>query len=485
MNKQYKSYKNLIAGKLCEAIDKEQIEVICPSDGEVFAYIPKSSTRDIDLAVKAARHAYDKGEWGKMSAMERGRILLKFSILIEKHKSELAMLESRDTGKILSQAEADITALARYFEFYAGAADKIYGNTIPIKGNFLTLTLREPHGVVGGIIPWNYPAQIFGRVVGAALAMGNSVVIKPAEDACLSVLRLGELASNVGLPAGALNIVAGTGEEAGSALTKHSQVDFFSFTGSPITGSLVQQAAALNQRGVTLELGGKSAQIIFADADLEKALPVIINAIIQNSGQTCSAGSRVLIEQSIYAEFSKKLAEKFAKLKAGPHDANLDLGPLISKKQLNIVKNFISQAEKENIELLAKGEIIDNAPEKGNYIAPALYGNVPPNSDLAQKEIFGPILCAFPFRDEEHAIRLANNSEFGLVGAVWTSDGARQMRMAKAIRAGQVYINSYGAGGGIELPFGGFKKSGHGREKGIEGLYEMSTTKTIIINHEN
>lgn len=478
-----KSYKNLIAGKLCDAISGKKLDVTSPSDGLSFASIPQSSKRDIDLAVRSARHAYEKGAWGKMSATERGRVLLKFSFLIEKHKDELASLEAKDTGKIFSQAKSDISGLARYFEFYGGAADKMHGDTIPMKGDFLALTLREPHGVVAGIIPWNYPSKILGRVIGAALAMGNSLVIKPAEDACLSVLRVGELAIIAGVPDGALNIVAGTGIEAGAALSSHKGVDFISFTGSPITGTIIQQTAAKNNRGVTMELGGKSAQVVFADADLEKALPVIVSGIIHNSGQVCSAGSRVLIEQSIYDEFIKKLAARFKELVAGPHDADFDLGALVSQKQLKIVKAFIEQAKQENIELLATGEIANNAPKGGNYIEPHLFTNVPPKSDLAQKEIFGPVLCALPFKNEEDAIKLANNTEFGLVSSVWSNDGARQIRVAKKIRAGQIFINAYGAGDGNELPFGGFKKSGFGREKGLEGLYEMSAIKTIIFNH--
>ena len=232
-----------------------------------------------------------------------------------------------------------------------------------------------------------------------------------------------------------------------------------------------------------MELGGKSPQIIFADADLDAALPVVVNAIIQNGGQTCSAGSRVLIEAPIYDEFTEKLAKRFKNLVAGPHDANLDLGSIISKKQHTIVETFIEQAEQDGIELLARGKIAGNAPAGGYYCAPALFGAVPPNSDIAQKEIFGPVLTAFSFKDEQEAVRLANNTEFGLVAAIWTSNGARQMRMAKKVHAGQIFINTYGAGGGIELPFGGFKKSGHGREKGLEGLIHMSATKTVIFNH--
>jgi aldehyde dehydrogenase (NAD+) len=343
--------------------------------------------------------------------------------------------------------------------------------------------LREPHGVVAGIIPWNYPAQILGRVAGAGLAMGNALVLKPAEDACLSVLRVAELALEAGLPEGAFNVVTGTGREAGAPLSAHPDVDFVTFTGSPVTGTAIQQAAAINNRGVTMELGGKSPQIIFADANLDAALPVVVNAIIQNGGQTCSAGSRVLVEAPIYDEFMRELAKRFETLVAGPHDADLDLGPLISKKQHALVQGFINEAEKDGIELLARGTVAGNAPEGGNYCAPALFGKVPPSANLAQKEVFGPVLAAFSFKDEEEAVQLANNTEFGLVAAIWSANGARTMRMAKRVRAGQIFINTFGAGGGIELPFGGFKKSGHGREKGFDGLFHMSATKTIVFNH--
>ncbi len=480
---QGRAFMNIIGGEQIEAKSGERMDVVAPSDGLAFGSIPASNEADVDAAVHSARHAYEQGEWGRMAAVDRGRILLKLSELITGNAKELAALESRDTGKPIKQGIADIVGCARYFEFYGGAADKIHGDTIPIAGDFLALTLREPHGVVAGIIPWNYPAQILGRVAGAGLAMGNSIVLKPAEDACLSVIRIAELALEAGLPAGAFNVVCGTGKDAGAPLSAHPDVDFVTFTGSPLTGTAIQQAAAINNRGVTMELGGKSPQIIFADADLDAALPLVVNAIIQNGGQTCSAGSRVLIEASIYDEFTKRLAEKFAKLVAGPHDADLDLGPLISKKQHTLVQGFIDEAIASGTELLAQGSIAGNAPEGGYYCAPALFGNVEANSSIAQKEVFGPVLAAFSFIDEDEALMLANNTEFGLVAAIWTRDGARQMRMAKRVRAGQVFVNTYGAGGGIELPFGGFKKSGHGREKGFDGLFHMSATKTVVFKH--
>ena len=383
----------------------------------------------------------------------------------------------------MKQAQVDITMAARYFEFYGGAADKILGDTIPMLDGYTALTIREPHGVVGSIVPWNYPAQIAARVIGAALAMGNCVVMKPAENACLSVLRMAELALDADIPAGVLNVVTGLGEEAGNALASHPDLDFLTFTGSPEVGSLVQRAASANHIGTTLELGGKSPQILFADANLEDALPVVTNAIIQNAGQTCSAGSRLVVHESIREDMIGRVTEKFASMVADRHDADADLGPLISRTQAERVQSFMTLAEEMEIPVLAAGKIAEDAPNTGYYAAPVLFGPVPTTSALAQEEIFGPVLSLIPFRDDEEAVRIANGTPFGLVAGIWTSDAARSMRMARAIRAGQVFINGYGAGGGVELPFGGFKKSGHGREKGIAALHEMSAVKTVVINH--
>jgi aldehyde dehydrogenase (NAD+) len=347
----------------------------------------------------------------------------------------------------------------------------------------MALTLREAHGVTGHIIPWNYPAQMFGRSVGGALTMGNAVVIKPAEDACMTPLRFAELALEVGFPAGAINVVTGYGEEAGAALSGHPGIDFVSFTGSPEVGTLVQAAAAKNHIGATLELGGKSPQILFADADLDAAVPIVVNAIIQNGGQTCSAGSRVLIEMGIYDEVTTELANRFSMLQAGPHAADLDVGPLINAGQRDRVNGFVSQAKADGIPLLGEGSIAADAPAGGYYSAPALFGPVPRENKLACDEVFGPVLSAIPFDDEADAIAVANASDYGLVAGVWTADGGRQMRISKALQVGQVFVNCYGAGGGIELPFGGRKKSGHGREKGFDALYEFSTTKTVVFKH--
>jgi aldehyde dehydrogenase (NAD+) len=477
------AFMNLIDGKPADALSGERIDVVCPSDGAVFATIPASGAADVDRAVKAARRAFDEGPWGRMPAVERGRCLTRLFRLVEKNADELAALESRDTGKPARQGRADVTATMRYYEFYGGAGDKIHGDTIPFLEGYTALTLREPHGVVAGIIPWNYPLQILARVAGAALAMGNTLVVKPAEDASLTAIRIAELALEAGMPEGVFNVVTGYGSEAGAALSGHPQVDYVTFTGSPPTGTAIQRAAAVNNRGVTMELGGKSPQIVFADADIDAALPVLVNAIIQNGGQTCSAGSRILIEKPVYAEVAKALAGRFSRLVAGPHDADLDLGALINPKQRERVSGLVAAAEEAGVEVLARGTVHADAPKGGYYFAPALFGAVDPAAAIAQEEVFGPVLSLFPFEDEADAVRLANDTEFGLVAGIWTKDGGRQHRVAKRVRAGQVFVNGYGAGGGIELPFGGFKRSGHGREKGFEALYDMSATKTIVFNH--
>jgi aldehyde dehydrogenase (NAD+) len=474
---------NFIANQACLSHSGQTLAVLDPSDGQVFDELQRSTPQDIDDAVQAARACYE-GPWSRLSAVDRSRLLMKLSQSVAAHADELAALEQRDCGKPTKQARADAVALARYFEFYAGACDKLHGETLPYLNGYSVLTWREPHGVTGHIVPWNYPMQIFGRCVGGALAAGNVCVVKPAEDACLSLLRVAQLAAEVGFPAGAINIVTGYGHEVGEALARHPGIDHISFTGSPKIGTLIQQVAAERHCPVTLELGGKSPQIIFADADLDAAIPVVINAIVQNSGQTCSAGSRVLIAQSIYEPLMQRLGQAFKALRAGPAAADLDLGPLIRATQLSRVQDFLSQAQRDGIAVVAQGEVAAGAPSGGFYQAPVLLRDVPVQHRLAQEEVFGPVLSAMAFDNEDHAVELANATAFGLVSGIWTRDGGRQFRMARRVRSGQVFINNYGAGGGVELPFGGVKSSGHGREKGFEALYGFTTLKTVAIRHD-
>ena len=473
---------NFIADQSVASHSGRTLPVIDPSDGQPFDDIQRSDERDIDDAVRAARQCFE-GPWSALSAAERGRLLMALSAKVAQHADELAALEQRDCGKPTRQAKADAAALVRYFEFYAGACDKLHGETLPYQNGYSVFTWREPHGVTGHVIPWNYPMQIFGRSVGGALAAGNCCVVKPAEDACLSLIRVAQLAAEVGFPPGAINIVTGYGHEVGDALARHAGIDHISFTGSPKVGTLIQQVAAERHCPVTLELGGKSPQIIFADADLDAAVPVVINAIVQNSGQTCSAGSRVLIEQPIYDALLSRLGEAFEALRVGPATMDLDLGPLIRQTQQQRVWDFLSDAQAAHIPIVAQGSVVDEAPDTGFYQAPVLLADVPVDHRIAQEEVFGPVLSAMPFTDEDHAVELANATHFGLVAGVWTRDGARQFRMAQRVKSGQVFINNYGAGGGVELPFGGYKSSGYGREKGFEALYGFTVLKTVAVRH--
>jgi len=473
-------FRHLIGGRDVAASDGLLLDVVSPVDGGLFAKIAAGTTQDVDAAVKAARAAFE-GAWGKLTATERGRLLMKLALIVEAHADELAALESRDNGKPLRQSRADAVALARYLEYYGTAADKLHGDVIPYLGTHYVGVERVPHGVTGHIVPWNYPMQIFGRSVGAALAAGNATVVKPAEDASLTILRVSQFAREAGFPDGALNIVTGLGRVAGAALAAHPGIDFLSFTGSPETGTAVQTAAAKNHVGVTLELGGKSAQVVFDDADLERALPTLVNAIIQNGGQTCSAGSRMLVQRSIFNNVVSAVAERFRALRAGHPEREPDLGPMINQAQQRRVLGYLERARSEGLPVMGEGVVALDAPAEGFYVPPVFFAPVPHESMLSQEEVFGPVLVATPFEDEAEAIRLANGTPYGLVAGVWTRDAMRSTRVARSMRAGQVFVNCYGAGGGIELPFGGFGRSGHGREKGFEGLIEFTTTRTLVI----
>ena len=458
--------KCLIGGAWVAPAGGQTLPLMNPSTGEQIGEIARGQEADVDAAIDAARRAFEGG-WARTPAAERGRILMRLGKLVEGRVEALARLEALDVGKPLKQARADALALARYCEFYGGAADKLMGESIPYLDGYTVYTLREPHGVTAHIVPWNYPMQIIGRSVGAALAAGNCCVLKPAEDACLTALAFADLAKEAGLPDGVLNVVPGLGSEAGAALSGHDGIDHISFTGSVATGSMIQMAAARHVKPVTLELGGKSPQLVFEDADLDAALPFLVNAGIQNAGQTCSASSRILVQRKIYDEVTARMAERYGALKVGQAMSDLDVGPLISAKQKGIVAGFLAQGA--DLEMAAQG-VLSDAPEGGNFVAPTLFAGVSADHALARDEIFGPVQVIIPFEDEAEAVAIANGTEYGLVASVWTQNGARQMRLAKAIRAGQVFHNNYGAGGGVELPFGGVGKSGHGREKGFEAL---------------
>lgn len=466
-----------------DSLSGQRIDVKNPSNGEVIATIPRGTKEDVDEAVQAAQKAFRSEAWRKVKPHERGDLLQAIADKLEANRDELAKLESLDVGKPLKQGYADVDAAIRYFRFYGGAADKLMGDTIPIEDGLLDFVVREPIGVTAHIVPWNYPIQIISRSVAAAIATGNTVVVKSAEDTPMTAMKLTEYFDELGLPKGVFNHVTGYGYEAGAALSSHPGVNHVTFTGSVQTGIAVAQAAAANVVPVTLELGGKSPNIVFADCDIEQTLEGVVRAIIQNAGQTCSAGSRLLVEASFKEEFLAKLKERFAQLTIGPGLEDKDIGPILNEKQFRRVMEFIELA-KEEAEIVAGGkQVTIEGSEGGFYIEPTIIDNVNPESRLAQEEIFGPVMTVFTFETTDEALELANSTEYGLVAGVWTKNIDKAHYLASRIDAGQVFVNNYGAGGGIQMPFGGYKKSGFGREKGFIALYNYTQVKNVAVKY--
>lgn len=456
-------------------------ESIDPATGEVVAIVAAGDADDIDAAVAAARVALPT--WRATSAADRGRVLYRIAELITANRERLAELESRDTGKPISQARTDVTVAARYFEYYAGAADKLMGETIPVSSDVFAYTVREPHGVTGHIVPWNYPLQIACRSVAPALAAGNAPVLKPAEETPCTAIELGRIALEAGLPAGVLNVVPGFGETAGAALSAHPGVDHLSFTGSPEVGRLVMHAAADRLAPVGLELGGKSPHLVLPGADLDAAAPVIVRAILQNAGQTCSAGSRVIVHEDLESDLLDRLQVAFAKVTIGRGVDDPDLGPLVTTAQQTRVLGYIESGKQSGARVLVGGGV-PAGMEVGAFVEPTLFADVDPSSAIATDEIFGPVLSVLHCKSATEAVAMANDSRFGLVGAIWTRDIDLALWAAGQLEVGQVFINTYGAGGGVELPFGGRKESGFGREKGWDGLLAFTTTKTVAVKIE-
>ena len=472
----------IVNGERTEASDRQTFDVYDPSSGDVLASVAKATKADVDHAVAAARAALESKAWGGMAPAERGRIMFRMAAALRDRFEELATLESRDNGKPLRQARTDVQVAARYFEFFAGIADKIMGNTIPLGPGFLDYTIREPIGVSAQIVPWNYPIQIGARGVAPALAAGCAVVLKPSSEAPMTALRLGEIALECGLPPGVLNVVPGTGAEAGTALASHPDINQLTFTGSVDVGIQVARMAAQNVVPVVMELGGKSPNIVFGDADLDLAAQGVANAIFQNAGQTCSAGSRLLVERSAHDGFVTRLAQRAKTMRLGPGVSDPDMGPIISKRQLETIERYVSIGQNEGAGIAAGGRRpADPSLGRGFFFEPTLLDHVSPEMRVAQEEIFGPVLAILTFDDVEEAAALANRTQYGLVAGIWTRDINKAMALSAAIKSGQVFINTYGAGGGVELPFGGYKKSGYGREKSLESLASYTQVKNVCI----
>lgn len=480
MNQLQTKLQMYIGGVWADSASGDVITTINPATKEALATFPRGNQEDVDRAVKAARATFESNEWREILPAERGRMLLRLCQLIREQKDELAHLETLDTGKPLAQALADVEVAARYCEYYAGAADKILGETIPIRSDILNYTIREPLGVTAHIVPWNYPIQIAVRSLAPAVAAGNTVVMKPAEDTPMTALRIADLCEKAGFPAGVVNIVTGYGAEAGAALAAHPDIDHITFTGSVVTGMTIMKTAAQQIKPVTLELGGKSPNIVFADADLDEAAHWVVRSITQNAGQTCSAGSRLLVEESIREEFVAKVASLMSALRIGQGLENAEIGPIISEKQLARIESYMQVAQEDGAIIRTGGRRHTEAGD-GFFFQPTVIDGVKPEGRLAQEEIFGPVLVVLPFTTKEEALAIANGTEYGLVTGVWTSDIHKAHWLASRVKSGQVFINNYGAGGGVEMTFGGYRKSGFGREKGLEALKYYTQVKNVAI----
>jgi phenylacetaldehyde dehydrogenase len=478
-----RTHKILINGKWVEAASGKTFATYNPATGEVLARVAEGDREDIDRAVKAARNAFETGRWSQLTASERGRVIWKLADLLEENLEEFAELESLDNGKPLKIARAaDVPLTVDLFRYFAGWATKIEGNTIPISvpyapgAKFLAYTLREPVGVVGQIIPWNFPLLMAAWKLGPALATGNTVVLKPAEQTPLTALRLGELIQEAGIPDGVVNIVPGYGETAGAALAAHPGVDKVAFTGSTEVGKLILQAAAGNLKKVSLELGGKSPNVVFADVDLDAAIAGAAGAIFFNHGQCCCAGSRLYVENKVFDQVVEGVAQHAEKINVGSgQDESTDMGPLVSAEQLNRVCGYLESGLSEGAKAVVGG---GRHGDKGYFVKPTVLVNTTEKMKVVREEIFGPVVTAIPFSDPAELVTQANDSVYGLAAGIWTRDISKAHRLASQLRAGTVWINCYNIFDAA-LPFGGYKQSGWGREMGHEVLEQYTEVKAV------
>jgi acyl-CoA reductase-like NAD-dependent aldehyde dehydrogenase len=470
--------KLLIDGKWVAAKSGKTFETVNPANEEVLALIAEGDKADVDEAVKAARKALE-GKWPSITPHQRSRYLLRIADLIDEHADQLAELESLDNGKPLAIAKAaDIPGAARTFRYYAGWPTKIYGETNPSDPAMFNYTLREPVGVCGQIIPWNFPLSMASWKVAPALACGNTIVLKPAEQTPLTAIRLGELLQEAGIPDGVVNIITGFGPGAGSSIAEHPDIDKVAFTGSTEVGKLILQASAGNLKRVSLELGGKSPNIIFRDSDLDAAVQSATRGVFFNSGQVCTAGTRIFIEQSAYDDFVERLVKHSATMTVGnPLDEKTRLGPVVSKEQFDRVKSYLEIGKREGARVATGGDVIAGT---GYFVKPTIFAGVNNNMRIAREEIFGPVGAAIAFKDENDAVFQGNDTTYGLAAAVWTRDISRAHKVARALKAGTVWINTYGGSDPIS-PFGGYKQSGFGRELGMHSLELYTQIKSIYV----
>ncbi|GAA5064610.1 aldehyde dehydrogenase family protein [Nocardia callitridis] len=453
------------------------VEDIDPATAGVLATVGSATPEEIGEAVALARAAAPG--WAATAPSTRGALLRRLAELVRGNAEVLARLETRDTGKPLAQGRADITAAARYFEFYGSIVEGFLGDSIPLGPGSLAVVEHEPHGVTAHVVPWNYPAQITARSVGASLAVGNATVVKPADEAPLVALCYARLARAAGFPAGVLNVLPG-GAEAGAALTAHPDIDHVSFTGSVATGRTVARACADRGRPALLELGGKSAHLVLAGADIDRAAPVIARALLLHAGQTCTAGTRVIVHESLHEELIAALTPYFDNATLGLGLADPTVGPVVSAPQAERVRGFIARASAEGAVLAGRAEEADGL--SGYFVAPVLFDQVSQDSELFAEEVFGPVLAVTTVASDAEAVAAAHNSRYGLTAAVWCRDIDRAVRTARALEVGQAYINGYAPGGGVELPFGGTRDSGYGREKGVEALREYTRPRTLFVD---